>query len=124
MTNIKHLILNPFGHPVLAKLDVPGSLCSHIIGPLHAGIVVVVENGGGINVRNIMTGLGNASRKIPEVNNFLGGCICSSDLGFAGTEGGMFLALTKPYNGAPIFKGNSAVHAAEFEKWEECTFSN
>ncbi len=71
-----------------------------------------------------MTGLGNASREIPEVNNFLGGCVCSSDLGFAGTEGGVFLALSKPSNGAPIFEDDSAVPPAEFEKWEERTLGN
>jgi hypothetical protein len=63
-----------------------------------------------------VTRLRNASRKIPEVNNFLGGCICSSDLGFAGTEGGTFLALA--------IEDDSTVHAAEFEKWEKCTFGN
>ncbi len=102
----------------------PGSLRSHIVGPLCAGIVVVVRNSGGIDTRNIVTGLGNASRKIPEVSNFLGGCIYSSDLSFAGTKGGTFLALAKPSNGASVFEDDSAIHAVELEKWEECTIGN
>jgi hypothetical protein len=116
--NSKHLILNPFSNQVFTKLNVPCSLQSHIVGPLHAGIVAIVENDGGIDIRNIMTGLGNTLRKIPEVNNFRGGCICGSDLSFAGTEGGTFLALAKPSNGASVFEDDPTVHAAELEKWE------
>ncbi len=66
-------------------------------------MVVVVENSGGIYVRNSVTRLKNASREIPEVNNFFGGCICSSNLSFAGTEGGTFLVLADPSNGASVF---------------------
>jgi hypothetical protein len=73
MMNLKCLILDPFANGVFAKLDVLGSLRGHIVGLLHTGIIVIVENGGGINVRNSVTGLGNALREIPEVNNFSGG---------------------------------------------------
>ncbi len=115
VTNSKRLILNPFLNRVFSKLNAPGSFQSQIVGPLHSGIVVIVENGGGIDIRNIVNGLGNTSRKIPEVNNFLGGCFCSSDLSFAGTEGGTFLALAKPSNGASIFEDDPAVHAANLK---------
>jgi hypothetical protein len=122
--NIEHLILDPFTNGVFVKLDVPGSLQSHVVGPLHAGIVVVVENNWEINVRNNVTGLRITSRKIPEVNKFLGGCVCSSDLGFPGIQGGTFLAIVEPFDGAPVFEDDSIVHAAEFKKWEECTLGN
>jgi hypothetical protein len=116
MANLEHFtILDPFANGVFAKLDVPGGLWGHIVGPFHAGIIVVVENGGGIDVRNSVTGLGNALREIPEVKYFLGGCVCSSDLGFAGTKGGTFLVLAEPSDGAPVFEDDSAVQAAEFE---------
>ncbi len=71
-----------------------------------------------------MTRLRNTLRKIPEVDNFLGDCFYSSDLGLAGTEGGILLALAEPSDGAPAFEDDFPFHATDFEQCKECTFGN
>jgi hypothetical protein len=51
--DIQSFILNPFKDRVLLQLHVPDLFRGHVMSPLDAGCVIIVERGRGQGVRNI-----------------------------------------------------------------------
>ncbi len=66
------------------KFNVVGSFCGNIIGPLDTHVIVIVEDGGGVNVGKSVAHVGDTAREIAEVNDFLQGCISGTYLGLTG----------------------------------------
>jgi hypothetical protein len=67
----KSFILNPFVNRIFPELNVAGALCGHIVGPLNAHLIVVVESSSGINIVQVMSGLGHAITEIAEIHSLL-----------------------------------------------------
>jgi hypothetical protein len=102
------------------KLNVAGSLRGHVVGPLDTHIIVVVEDNGGVEVRNDITGIIDTVRKIAKINNLFRGGTGSSDLSFTGTEGSAFLSFTKPTNWTAVLEDDATIHtSAEFKEGEK-----
>jgi hypothetical protein len=55
MLHRKSFILNPFANRIFLKLNVAGVLCGHIVGPLNACLIVVVECSSGINILQVVS---------------------------------------------------------------------
>ncbi len=96
----------------------------HIKGPLDARVIVVVEDGGGIDVRKSVARIGDTVREIAEVKDFLQGRISGTYLSLTGAKGGEFLTFAKPVNQASIFEDDATIYAPELEQGEDSAISN
>jgi hypothetical protein len=95
-----------------------------IIRPLNACVVVIVNKCGSINVGDDVTGIGNTSRQVAKVNNFLGGGIGGAYFSFAGTKRSTVLTLPESTDRATIFENDATAHAAEFEERKKSAISD
>ncbi len=93
-----------------------GSLRGHVVGPLDTCVIVIVEDGRGVKVRNDITGIRDTARKIAKINHLFRGCAGSLDLSFTGTEGSPFLSFAKPADWTAVLEDDAAVHTLEFEE--------
>ncbi len=50
VTNVKGLVLDPFMDGVFLELNVPGRFGCHIIRPFKAGLIVIIEDRGEIDI--------------------------------------------------------------------------
>jgi hypothetical protein len=119
MLNLESLVLHPFANGVLTKFYVMSSLRGHIVRPFHTCVIVILQESWRVDVRNNITGVGDALRKVAEIDNLFGGCTCSSDFGLARTERSAILVVAKPTDRAAVFEDNATVHATKFEEREK-----
>ena len=96
-----------------------GSLRGHVVGPLDTCVIVIVEDGRGVKVRNDITGIRDTAREIAKINHLFRGCAGSSDLSFAGTEGSPFLSFAKQTDRTTILEDDATVHTLEFVEGEK-----
>jgi hypothetical protein len=57
-------LLNPFANGVLTQFNVPSRLRSHVVGPLDAGFIVIVNMGRLINMESRKTRITNILKNI------------------------------------------------------------
>ncbi len=124
MLDVESVVLDPLANWVFAKFNVLGRFWGHIIGPLDACIIVIVEDSGDINVGKSVARIRDTAREIAEVNNFLQGCITGAYLGLAGAKGRAFRTFAKPANRASVFEDDATIHAPELEQGEDGDISN
>ena len=122
--NLESLVLHPFTNGVLTKFDVTSSLRGHIVRPFHTCVIVIVQESWRVDVRNNITGVEDALRKVAEIDNLFGGCTCSSDFSFARTERSAILAVTKPTDWTAIFEDNATIHATKLEEREKSAIND
>ncbi len=130
MLDVESVVLDPLANWVFAKFNVLGRFWGHIIGPLDAHIIVIVQDSGGINVGKSVARIRDTAREIAEVNNFLQGCITGAYLGLAEAKGHAFRTFAKPATGPPFLKmmppfmllnlnrGRIVTSATELPSWE------
>ena len=70
--DVERLILHPFANGIVAKLNMTCSLRSHVIRPLDAGLIIIVENCWGIGVWNDVASLFHAPGEIAKVYHLFG----------------------------------------------------
>ncbi len=101
-----------------------GSLRGCIVGPLDTRVIFVLEDDGGVEVRNDVTGIRDTARKIAKIDTLFRGRAGSLDLSFAGTEGSAFLLFAKPTNWTAILEDDASIHTLEFEQGEKSAIGN
>ena len=69
--DVERLVLHPFANGIITKLDMTRSFRSHVIGPFDAGLVIVVQKGRMVDIRNREARIGDASTDVAEVNDLL-----------------------------------------------------
>ncbi len=57
-------VLNPFTNRVVTEFDVTCCFGSHVVGPLNARVIVIIEKDQFIQIRDRKTGLGETKVKI------------------------------------------------------------
>jgi hypothetical protein len=102
---------NPFLCGVLAILDVAVAFCHHVVAPLDAGIIDIVERSRRLGVMDGVAKVRETGDHTSGVDSEMQSHVGDLNFGFALAEGGTFLAVNLPgYNGT--------AHAAEFEERE------
>ncbi len=88
-----------------------GSFQGHIIGPFDAHVIVILEDGGDVDVGKSVACVGDTA-------------ISREYLGLTGAKGHEFLTFTEPANRAFVFEDDATIHAPELEQGEESAISN
>ena len=91
---------DPFACRIFFVLDVTIAFGGHIVTPLDAGVVVVVERCRKFAVRDGVTEVGEARNHVSCVHCEAGAHVGCPNLGFARAEGCAFLTVGFPCNGA------------------------
>ena len=120
----KRFVLDPFTNRIFTKLDVTRRFGSHIMGPLDAGVVVVVEKSRLCHVRKRMASLAFASAEMAKVNDLFRSCICGSYFSLARAERRALLGFTEPSKRAAVAKNDATTHTPKFEKGEKGAIRN
>jgi hypothetical protein len=111
--NIDGFILHLFPNQIFPKLNVVCSLRSHIVQPLDASIIVIVQKSWLRDVRKIMTRIGDTLTKITKVDNFLWSGVGGSNFSLTRAEGHPVLMVANPTNWATSSKDDTPVHTAK-----------
>jgi hypothetical protein len=120
----ERFVLDPFTNRIFTKLDVTGRFGSHIMGPLDAGVVVVVEKSRLCCVRKRMASLAHASAEMAKGNDLFRSCVCGSYFSFARAERRALLAFTEPSKRSAVAKNDATAHTPKFEKGKKGSVRN
>ncbi len=124
MLDGKRFVLNPFTNQILTKFDVMVSFGGHIMRPLDASVIVVVEKSRLGSVRKTMARCAHTGAEVSKVNDLFQSCVCSTYLSFTQTESCTVLAFAKPSKRTTVAKDNAAAHTPKLEKWKKGTVGN
>jgi hypothetical protein len=119
MLNLESLVLHPFTNGVLTEFYVTSSLRGHVVRPFHTCVIVIAQESWRVDVRNNVTSIGDAPRKVAAIEDLFGGCACSLDFSFTRTERSAILAVANPTNWAAVFEDNATIHATKLEEREK-----
>ncbi len=75
MFDQQKLGLDPLANRVFPKFNMMSCFRGHVVGPFNTRIVVIVEEGGGRNIRKIMPRVNHALANVAKVNHLFGGSI-------------------------------------------------
>ncbi len=67
--NLGNFVLNPFMHFRLVEFKMVFPLGSEVASPVNHGLVIVVEHGGGINIRKRNVNFYKSFEKISDANS-------------------------------------------------------
>jgi hypothetical protein len=94
--NRNRFVLNPFPDRIFTQINVASRLRSHVVRPLDASFIVVVDKSRVLKVRDRETGLSDALTDVSEVDYLFRSGACGTNLGLTRTEGGLFLPFAEP----------------------------
>ncbi len=89
-------VLNPFPNRIFMQLNVASRLRSHVVRPLDASFIVIVDKSRVLKIRDRKTGLSDAPTDLSEVDYLFRSGACGANLGLTRTEGGSFLPFAEP----------------------------
>jgi hypothetical protein len=89
-------VLNPFPNQIFTQLNVASRLRSHVVRPLDASFIVVVDKSRVLEIRDRETGLSDAPTDVLEVDYLFRSGARGANLGLTRTEGGLFLPFAEP----------------------------
>jgi len=124
MLDGERFVLNPFTNRILMKFDVTGSFGGHIMRPLDASVIVIVEKSRLGSVRKTMARCAHTGAEVSKVNDLFQSRICSTYLSFTRTERSTVLAFAEISKRTTGTKDNAAAHAPKLEKWKKGTVGN
>ncbi len=89
---------------------------SHVVWPLYASVIVVIQDGGRKDVIESVAIVRNTAQKIPKVHHLFQGSISSLNLGLTQAERGPFLTFSKPSNEVTVLEINFTIYISELEE--------
>jgi hypothetical protein len=116
MLDLEIFVLDTLADRVLTEFNVSCRFGGHVIGPMDACLIVVVEDCGSIERGKSVSCIRYTAGEISEVDDLLRSSVGCANLGLARTQGGTVLTVTKPTDRAPVLENNSTIHAAELEQ--------